>query len=162
FMGNVEIPWTAVKSLKSDQNLTVILPGGEAVNGKVSTSGAALEVADETGTKSAPLVQVPTIRNPAEQHAWERLQHPSVLALWTGFVDLGLALASGNARTSTFTTAFNASRVTSEDKITVYLNQIRGSARVNGVDSLIASAVRGGWAYSRDINSRLFVSGFND
>src|SRR5207248_4244860 len=36
------------------------------------------------------------------------------------------------------------------------------TARVNGVTSTIASAVRGGWAYHRDLTPRLFVSTLND
>jgi hypothetical protein len=36
FLGEVTMPWSAVKSLKSDQDLNLVLPGGETVKGKVS------------------------------------------------------------------------------------------------------------------------------
>ena len=55
FLGEVSMPWTAVKSLKSDDNLTVVLPGGEKVLGKVNTSGDNLEVAGAAGTRTLPL-----------------------------------------------------------------------------------------------------------
>jgi len=162
FLGEVSMPWSAVKSVKSDARLNVVLPGGEAVAGKVSTSGATLEVATATAARSAPLADITALRNDAEQHAWERLQHPGLGELWTGFFDMGLALARGNARTETLTNAFRASRITRHDKIELHFNEIYGTALVNGVSGTIASAVRGGWSYNRDLSPRLFVSTLND
>lgn len=160
-LGEVSMPWTAVKSIKSDESLTVVLPGGESVAGKISTAGDSLEVATAGGMKSAPLSAVTSVRNPAEQHSWERLQHPGLLELWTGFFDLGLALARGNARTDTLTTSFSATRVTRKDKVALSFNQIYGTARINGLTSTIASAVRGGWTYNRDLTPRFFISTLN-
>lgn len=162
FLGEVSMPWSAVKSIRSDAELTVVLPGGETVKGKISTSGDALQVAAPSGAKSAPLTAVTAVRDAAEEHAYERQQHPGLLELWTGNLDLGLALARGNARTDTLTTAFAASRITTNDKITTYFNQIYGSARVNGVSSDVASAVRGGWTYNRQLSPRMFASILND
>ena len=162
FLGEVTMAWDVVKSLRSDENLTVVLPGGESVLGKVNTTGDKLEVLTPTVTKSAPLAEVGSLRNPAEQHSWERLQHPGMLELWTGFFDMGLALARGNARTTTLTNSFNATRVSRTDKITLNFNEIYATARLNGISSTIASAVRGGWTYNRDITPRFFVSTLND
>ena len=39
----------------------------------------------------------------AEQHAFERLEHPGIFELWSGNFDIGLALARGNARTDSLT-----------------------------------------------------------
>src|ERR1035441_5726703 len=44
----------------------------------------------------------------------------------------------------------------------LYFNQIYGTARGNNVTSTIASAVRGGWKYNRNVSSRMFLTGFND
>ena len=161
FLGEVTIPWTAVKSLKSDQELFVVLPGGHLVSGKVSTSGNALEVAAPTGASSVPLADVTDIRNPAEQHNWERLEHPGLLELWTGHFDIGLALARGNARTDTLTTAFDANRVSRHDKITVHFDEIYSTARINGLASTTASAEHANWTYQRDLGPRFFVSTLN-
>jgi putative salt-induced outer membrane protein len=128
----------------------------------VSTAGANLQVAAPSGVKTAPLAAVDDIRNPAEQLTWERLQHPRLTELWTGFFDLGFALARGNARAENFTMAFNAARVTRHDKTVITFNQIRGSARVNGITSTVANAVRGGWLYNRDVTRRFFIGTFND
>jgi putative salt-induced outer membrane protein YdiY len=162
FLGEVTMPWSAVKSLRSDAELNVVLPGGQAVKGKLSTDGDQLQVSTGTETKTAPLAAVATVRDAAEQHSFERLEHPAIFELWGGNFDLGLALANGNARSDSLTTAFNANRRTREGLITVYFNQIHSTARVDNVTSTIASAVRGGWKYNRSISSRMFLTGFND
>ena len=84
------------------------------------------------------------------------------MELWSGNFDIGLSLARGNARSDALTTAFTAARVTRTDKVAVYFNQIRATARANNETSTIASAVRGGWKYNRNIASRAFATGFND
>jgi putative salt-induced outer membrane protein YdiY len=157
-LGEISIPWSAVKSLKSDQELMVVLPGGEAVKGKITTSGDNLEVA----AKSAPLAGITAIRDDAEQKKWEKLEHPGLLDLWAGNYDFGLALARGNARTETLTNNFAAARVTKHDKITLHVNQIYGTALVNNIYSATASSIRGGWSYDRDLNPRIFLTTLNE
>src|ERR1039457_5558482 len=75
FLGEVTMPWSAVKSIRSDAELNVVLPGGETVKGKLSTTGDQLQVAAGTETKTAPLAAVATLRDAAEQHTFERLEH---------------------------------------------------------------------------------------
>jgi Protein of unknown function, DUF481 len=162
FLGEVHMPWSAVRSLKSDQTMTVTLPEGETAVGTVQTSGEELQVITPSAPKSAPMAGVVTLRNPAEQQTWEHLEHPRLYESWAGFFDIGLALARGNARTDTLTTNANATRVTHHDKLVVTFNQIYGSARADGVTATIASAVRGGWSYNRNLSPRLFVSTLND
>jgi putative salt-induced outer membrane protein YdiY len=113
---------------------------------------------------------VVALRNPAEQKAYERLLNPGWLSLWTVTGSFGIAGTRGNASTSTFTTPITAARTTRSDKTTVYFNAIRATASVrstvNGVtsdaSSVTAQAVRGGWAYSRNLKPRLFWNVFND
>ena len=162
FLGEVSIPWTAIKSLKSDQELVVVLPGGESVKGKVSTSGDNLAVAAAGGEKSAPLAGVTAVRNDAEQHAWERLQHPGFFQLWAGNYDLGLALTRGNARTLSLNNNFSANRITTKDKINVHFSEIYASSLANNVNSATASAIRGGWSYNRDFTPKVFVATTNE
>lgn len=162
FLGEVTMPWSAVKSLKSDQDLNVVLPGGETVKGKVSTTGETLAVATPSGEKTEALTAVTVVRDDAEQHNWEKLQHPGLLELWSGAYNFGLAVARGNARTATLTNTFAATRVTKKDKITVHFNEIYASALVNGVNAATASSLSGGWQYNRDLNPNLFVAATND
>ncbi len=161
YLGEVSMPWTAVKSIRSDEVLTVEMPEGRRAAGKVSTEGNLLEIETPDGVKPAPLDQVVSVRNAAEQRAWERLQHPSLLELWSGFVDTGLALARGNARTDTLTTNVAATRTSNTDKITVTFNQIYGTATINNVSSAVASAIRGNWTYDRNVTPGLFLSTLN-
>lgn len=166
FLGEVTMPWSAVKSIRSDGPLTVVLPGGVTVAGNVATTGDTLQVAAPSGTRTAPLADVSTVRDPAEQHAWERLQHPGMLELWAGSFDIGLTLARGNARTDTLASAFNAARVTTNDKLTLNFTQIHATARVTTVNgpsevSTIASAIRGGWTYDHNLTPRVFLGVFN-
>ena len=152
----------AVKSIRGDSEVFVQLATGEVVKGKVATSGDQLEVATPAGPKTSPMAQVAGIRDASEQRSYERLLHPGLLDLWTGNFDLGLALARGNARTDTLTTAFTANRTTRSDKVSVYFNQIRGSARINNVTDTTASAIRGGLKYQRNLAPRFFVTAMND
>jgi putative salt-induced outer membrane protein YdiY len=162
FLGEVTMPWSAVKSIRSDADLSVVLPSGETVKGKISSSGDQLQVVAGAQTKAAPLTGVAAVRNDAEQHNFERMQHPGILELWNGNFDIGFALTTGNAHNETLNTAFAASRATRTDKIAVYFNQIYSTARVNDVNSTTASAVRGGWKYNRNVSSRMFLTGFDD
>ena len=162
FLGEVTMPWSAVKSIRSDADLSVVLPSGETVKGKITSSGDQLQVVAGAQTNAAPLTGVAAVRNDAEQHNFERMQHPGILELWNGNFDFGLALARGNARSDTLNTAFTAIRSTRTDKIAVYFNQIYSTARANNVNSTTASAVRGGWKYNRNVSSRMFLTGFND
>jgi putative salt-induced outer membrane protein YdiY len=106
--------------------------------------------------------EVTAIRNPDEQKAYERLLHPGLLQLWAGGGSLGWAGTNGNAKTLTFTTAFNAARMTSTDKTSLYFNLIKASALVNGDTQSTAQAVRGGIAYDHNVSPRFFFNVFND
>jgi hypothetical protein len=161
-MGEVTMPWSAVKSITSDSELFVQMQSGEIVKGKLATSGDRLQVATGTETKSEPIDQIAAVRDAGEERAFERMRHPHLLDLWIGNFDLGLALARGNARTDTFTTAFTLLRVTRNDKFSATFNQIYGTARANNLTSTIASAIRSGWRYDRNIASRTFVTVMND
>src|ERR1035438_3848346 len=162
FLGEVTMPWSAVKSIRSDAELSVVLPSGETVKGKIASAGDQLQIAAPAGTPTAPLAGVAAVRDAGEQHNFERLLHPGILELWNGNFDMGLSVARGNARSDALTTAFTASRSTRTDKIMLYFNQIYGTARVNNLTSTIASALRGGWKYNRNVSPRMFLTGFND
>lgn len=157
-MGEVTVPWNSITSFSSAEPLTVVLPSGAQVNGKVNIEGNDLQVQGPAKTESAPVAQVPAIRNAVEQAKYERLLHPGWLDLWTGYADLGYALARGNAKTSTLTTGFNAVRATNNDKTTAFFNQILSSATIRGVNAQTANLARGGLSYDHNISSRLFYN----
>lgn len=156
FMGEVTVPWTAVTSVKSDNPLYVKLPNGKEVNGKLSTESNNVEVTSPAATETAPIGQVATIRNAAEQQKYEKLQSPNWLQLWAGYLDIGFALARGNSHTDTLTTAFNATRETNNDKTVLFMKQVYSTGTIGGVTGPTADAILGGVSYDHNINSRWF------
>lgn len=139
--GTVAIPWTAVAQLTSDEPLTVALIDGKSVQGKIAVRDEALEVATQTGRQSVAVSQVKSIRNADEQKAYERLQHPGILSLWTGYADVGLSLARGNSATETITTSIKTARETGNDKIALYFIQIYSQGRLANAASAITSKI---------------------
>jgi putative salt-induced outer membrane protein YdiY len=157
-MGDVTIKWAHVKSIATDAPVTVVLSGGKAVEGKVSTSGDQLEVAGQT----APLPSVTTVRDAAEQAKYQRYLHPPLYDLWAGYYDLGVADAAGNSRSLSITNAIVAARETAKDKISVYFNQLYAKGLVGKTVGITAQSLRGGWKYDRNINPRTFFTVFDD
>ena len=160
--GTVTAPWDQVASITAESPLTVVLADGKTVEGTVSTSEQKVQVSSKTGTEAAALSDVAAMRNADEQRTYQRLLRPHLLDLWTITGTLGIAATAGNSRTSTFTLPVTAVRATNHDKTTTYFNFVRSSALVNGVSSDTAEAVRGGWAYNRNLHPRVFVNIFND
>jgi putative salt-induced outer membrane protein YdiY len=161
--GDVTIPWDNVTEVVSDEPLTVVLPDGKSIQGKVATTEKKLEVATPTTKESIAIADVGAIRNADEQKAWEGLQHPGLLHAWAGYADLGVSLARGNADATVITTAMSATRETRSDKTNLHFNQIYSTGTVaDGSNAKIAEAIRGGWAYDRNLTPRLFVNLFND
>jgi hypothetical protein len=157
-MGAVTIKWAHVKSAATDAPVTVVLSGGKTVEGKLETSGDQVQVAGQT----APLPSVTTVRNAAEQAKYERYLHPPLYDLWSGYYDLGVADASGNSRSLSITNAITASRITDNDKISIYLNQLYAKGLVGNTLGVTAQSLTGGWAYQRNVNKRTFISVFDD
>lgn len=160
--GVVTTTWDQVESVRADKPVHIVLSDGKTVQGTVSTANGKLEVATRETRLTLTPDQVTTIRDDAEQSAYERLLHPGWNQLWSGTGTIGFAGTSGNARTLTFTTGVNAARVTNTDKTSIYFNIIKASALINGVSADTAQAVRGGIAYDHNLNPRLFVNVFND
>ncbi len=160
--GVVTAPRDKVESLKSDQPVTVVLKDGKTLVGTVAPAEGRVEVTTKDTKVDLSPGDVATIRNADEQKAYERLLHPGFFQLWRGSGSLGWAGTNGNAKTLTFTTAFNAARLTNTDKTSVYFNLIKASALVNGLSASTAQAVRGGIGYDHNVSRRLFANAFND
>jgi putative salt-induced outer membrane protein YdiY len=161
--GLVTIPWEAVTQVTSEEPLTVVVPGGKSVVGKIATEENKLTVKTSTATESIAMPQVAAIRNAEAQKAWERLQNPGLFSLWSGFADLGASFARGNAVTSTIATALKATRESRNDKTSAYFNQIYSNGKLaDGTKATTAKAVRGGWMYDRNFRRGVFLNLFND
>lgn len=160
--GVVTLAWDQVSTVTAEKPLNVGLADGKTVLGSLATVGDKVEVAAGAVKQSVIPAEIKTLRDSAEQKAYERTLKPSWGDLWVVTGSIGLAGTSGNAKTATLTTPFNATRITNNDKTTAYFNFIRSSATVNGVSSDTAQAVRGGVGYNRNLRPKLFVTMLND
>jgi hypothetical protein len=161
--GKITVPWSQVASLSAEKPVFVTLPGkADAVLATIEPKGDHVEITAVDSRQDSQLADLLAIRSNDEQIAYERLLNPSWTELWAGSATLGWAGTLGNAQALTFTTGFNAARVTKADKTYVHLNAIRSSASVDGVSEATAQAVRGGWAYGRNIGERFTWNAFND
>ncbi len=162
YLGTVTLPWDQVDSLSTDVP-AYVEAAGETVVATLSTTGGQVQITSLNGTtRSVGLAELVTIRSNAEQISYERLQDPTWMELWAGSANLGWAGASGNAETKTFTADMKATRPTMTDRTSLYFNAVNASALLGGASSSTARAMRGGWAYQRDIRPRVFLSVFND
>jgi putative salt-induced outer membrane protein YdiY len=160
--GLVTAPWDQVASFKSDKPVNVVLKDGKSLVGAVASSDGKVEVATKDARVDVNQDDIAALRNADEQNAYERLLNPGLLNLWAGGGSVGWAGTNGNAKTLTFTTAFNAARLTNTDKTSIYFNLIKASALINGLSASTAQAVRGGIGYDHNVSRRLFVNVFND
>ena len=160
--GTVTLPWAQVESVKSDAPLTVVLPNNKSVEGTISSSGDKIVVAEKSTQETVPPADIVALRNADEQKAYLRYLKPRLTDLWVVTGNIGIAGTTGNAETRTFTVPINFVRATNNDKTTAYFNFIDSSASVLGVTSQTAKAIRGGWAYSRNLRPKIFVNVFND
>lgn len=162
FAGEVTIPWDAVTAFESKDPLYVGLKDAQTLVGAVAASGDTIRVQTaEAGVLSAPRASVTSIRNKAEQEAYdlqiERYRNPRLVDLWTGQVDLGFAQTRGNARTSNVAVTAEANRATSRDKIGVRFTSVNASNKTTGVSIATANAIRGGVSYGLNITPRLYT-----
>jgi len=160
--GTITLPWAEIENVKADQPLNVELVDGETLKATIQGSDGNIQVAAPATTRTVPQTEVVAIRNQEEQNKYERFLRPGLLDLWTVTGSLNMAGAKGNAETLTFTTPIALARVSNTSKTTAYFNSIRASARIDDVNEQTAQAVRGGWAYSRNVATRVFLNTFND
>ena len=160
--GTVTLKWVDVATVKSDQPINVSLSDGKTVKANIETRDGRIQVAAPGAPQTVDPKDVVTLRNDAEQKIYERFLHPGLLDLWTITGGLNLAGAKGNAQTFTLTTPINFVRASNTTRTTAYFNSIRSSATINGVNSQTAEAVRGGWAYNRNLTKKIFANLFND
>jgi len=162
FFGVVTLPWDQVESVKADAPIVVELQNQETVRGTLTTTGDKVELVSGAERRQVAPADIVALRNADEQRVYERLLDPGLTDLWAGTAAIGWTGTAGNARTATWSTGINAARVTNADKVTVYFNSIRATATVNRESAKTAQAVRGGWAYNRNLKPRVFLNLFND
>jgi len=161
-LGEVRIERSGIASITSDRALIVTLEGGETATGTIATEQEELRITrpDQEAIET-PLESVIAIRDDASQAAWEReqerLTNPGWLDFWAGSASLGLAVARGNAKTTTISTRMNVNRVTGFDRTRLNFSQIYSTQSTTEPSGATANRINGSARYSRDITGRLFA-----
>ena len=78
---------------------------------------------------------------------------------WRGALAAGLAIASGNTKSTNFNASVDMLRATKEDKITLFLTSLYGTRDNAGVKEKTANLSRGGVRYDWNLSDRVFVFG---
>ena len=159
--GLITVPLDAVASLTTSAPVNVSLKDGQLLLGTASADAAKISVTTASGQLETPRADVTAIRSVDEQKAYQaeidRYASPGILDLWAGHMDLGVALANGNANTFNFATGFNAVRATKIDKLTVNFTSIYSTATLGGISSVTANAKRGSLDYNINLKPKLFL-----
>jgi hypothetical protein len=160
--GPIAVKWDDIDTIQTDEPLNVVLPGDRTVKANLQSQDGRIQVAAPEAPQAVAAAEIVALRNEAEQRLYERLLDPGLLDLWTITGSLNIAGAAGNAKTSLITTPINFVRASRTSRTTAYFNSIRSKATVNGVSAETAQAVRGGWAFSRNLTNKIFFNAFND
>jgi putative salt-induced outer membrane protein YdiY len=165
-MGEIRIERSAIAALSSDEPLTVTLTKGDKVVGKLRAKELETLITTAEGkVVTVERAEVEAIRTASAQAAWDREQvrrtHPPLNDFWSGTIDLNLASASGNAKTTTFGTGASASRITGSDKIVLTYSQIYSRQSTVAPFGATANRISGGVRYDRNFTDRLFGFAMN-
>jgi putative salt-induced outer membrane protein YdiY len=163
FAGEVTIQWSAVQEISSGQPLHVQLKEGKQIVGIVTTKDGNLHVETKDGKVAAPKDAIVMLRSEAEQTAYEKTLHPSLLQGWNGGSNIGFALTRGNSQTKNLAVAFDATRKTLHDDLILHASSVYATNDAPGATpGTTANAVQGGLRYDRNITARLFGYGSAD
>ncbi len=130
----VTVNWDAIQGVESNQELNVFSKGGQKLVGTLASSKNKIAVTTkDAGKVELARSDITTMRNSDEQAAWQKEQdryaNPSVLDLWAGSADFGVAMTTGNSATTTTTAGLDLARITRRDKTTVFYRQVSATDR---------------------------------
>jgi len=157
YAGDVSIDWGSVDQFTSDQPLVVTKSNQQTLTGTVKTEDGNYIVTTPQGAQTVAKSDVAVIRSPADQAAYEKSLHPSMMEGWTGGGNFGLALARGNSETTNVALGFDATRKTSKDAWVVDAASIYSTDEKLGATT--ANSFQGSIRYDRNISKRMFAYG---
>ncbi len=163
YAGQITLRWDAVAGITAGPSIYVGLKDGNVLMGALSLLGEKAEIANkETGTVPASRDVIAYIRSSDEQTAYQqeidRYRNPRLVDLWTGFVDLGISQARGNANTTNLATTASAVRATTRDKIGVQFTSLYATANTpENLSVVTANAIRGGLKYELNLSPAIFT-----
>ncbi len=167
YAGAITVNWAAIQDVESAQELNVFSKAGQKLVGTLTTVEDKIAVTTkDAGKVELAKSDITTMRSADEQIAWQKEQdryaNPSVLDLWAGSADFGIALTTGNSATTTTTAGLDLARVTKRDKTTVFYRQVSATDRNVSPSKKIANAKRAGVQYDLKLSNRSYVFGFSN
>jgi putative salt-induced outer membrane protein YdiY len=166
YAGEVKIDRKMITALRTDEPLNVTVKERGVMKAAVETADGTVKVEPPGGeVVTVKPDEVTAIRNDEMQHAHdrevERVTHPRWNDFWAGFVSFGLANASGNSSTTTFSTAASAAREAGKYKLSLSFAQLYATQSTTLPAGTTANKVSGGLRIDRDLTPKLFVYGVN-
>lgn len=164
YAGDLTLKWDAVQGIQSAEPLHVEFQDGRKAVGAVSTSDAKIQVATSGAAPvEVSVANVKTLRNDAEEKAYEKSLHPGLFEEWKTGLNAGFALTRGNSETKNLSIGFLATRQTLHDKLGLYETSVYASNDAAGaVPSTTANTAGGGLRYDHDLRDRVFAFGAAD
>ncbi len=158
YAGDVTIKFDVIRAIDASEPLHLQFQDGRSASGAVSTADGNLKVAAKSGEPvQSPISDVKSLRNDAEETAYERSLHPGLMQGWASGLNLGFALTRGNSATKNLSIGFLATRQTLHDKLDAYANSVYAANDATGaVPSTTANSAGGGFRYDHDIKPRIF------
>lgn len=161
--GELIIKWDSVSGIVSSQPLSLQLKGGQIISGNVTTDDGKFEVGThDRGEVAAPRDSVVAIRNGEEQSTYDRLRHPRLTDFWSGLLDTGLSETRGNSALTAFNLAAKAARVTTRDKLSLYVTSVYATDNTTPPNRTTANSIQGGARFDYNLKPRLFAFAIAD
>jgi putative salt-induced outer membrane protein YdiY len=157
----IAISFDQVTSLSLEQPLLLTQPNGVLSVTRMERTGSGLVLTAPGGPRTVAPEAVAVMRSADDEKAYEASLHPNWGHAWTGAANVSLALARGNADTSTFGAGVTAVRATPGDKTSLSLSTIY-STNANATPSTSAKETDGGARYDHNVGPRIFFFGTGD
>lgn len=157
----IAIAWDQVTTLTTDKPLVLPTPKGNLDVTGLERSATAIVVTTPSGPTTLPIASVAVLRSPADEKTYEASLHPNWGHAWAGAANVSLALARGNADTTTFGVGVTAARTTLHDKTSLYYSSLY-SEDGNATPSTSANQNGGGARYDHNLKPKFFVFGSGD
>lgn len=159
-MGVVKIKWSAVSQAVVDDPASVTLADGKILEGTIVISADSAQISASGSTVTVAPKEVSVIRSKEEQVKFEadarRTNAKGIFAFWSGTVDMGFSMTSGNSDTRSFSGGFKGIRETPKNRLSAYANALQVRNFSTGTVRITAQSVWWGARYDADIKRKWF------
>lgn len=160
-IGDVQAPWNAITSIKSDHPLYVILERQSFQCNAFTIEGNRIRLTGpDCDNRLIEKSAILSIRTETSQREEDQLEHANLFQLWNTAFDAGVSEAQSNASSTNVNVGMNAVRATRTDRITVNATSIYSQTTDATNQQIETTAVRAGARYARNLSPQSFSFGF--